>query len=401
MKRNASASDVPRNRAFVLVLAVGFVAVAMILAMSFATRTTLAVPQASNRAAAARAHNLAASGIEIAAHFLMVPPAGVTACTYWTGTGATGISIDGTADNCTISVSPTGIDQRMFTVRSTGVAFDSAGVQRATRTIKADILLPPPNQWCIQQVCVAGNTQSFPGRLNFSGNVHANGDITSIAWCNGTVTATGVANWPGLFQYGPPSSVQSNQPWQRVPPIAPADWSTYTVNGAAYSATSWGSQDLTGGAWVNSGGVISSANPGGVLVSTNYSGGVAVMRLKNNVNFAGTLVVPGDLELDGNNVRVTAVSDYPAIVVSRDLVIRSDNVDLTVNGPVLVGGMIRKGVKTATLRFTGPVITTGSFDDSKPFSSFQINYGSTRTTWYNPGGEADSQPYTILDWNES
>lgn len=404
IRRRLPMGDSVRRRAYALVMVVGFVAVVSILSMSFVTKTTSSGSLASNLGAEARARSLAASGISIAARFLMYPPSGVSPCSYWTGTGSGGISIDGTADYCTISVSATSIDQRLFKVQSTGYAMDSSGIVRGRRSVAAELLLPPPNQWCVQYVGLVNGSQTFPARLDFLGDLHVNGSINllSAAKCTGAVTATGSISWPPGSSGGPPTSVQSNQPWRRLPPIATGDWSTYQVNSATYTAATYPVRDLTSSAWPNNGAVVTSGNPAGVLVSTNsIGGGLNMIRLKDNVNFIGMIVVDGDLELDGSNVRVTAVAGYPAIVATRDFVIRSAGRDLTVSGPMLVGGVIRRGNEDAVIQVTGPVITAGSFDTAKSTGMFRASYSASSTTFHNSAGYKDTQPYTILRWTES
>ncbi len=390
-----------RRPGFALIMVLGFVAVAVILSLAFASRTCVATVEAANHGSMARASSLAASGVSMAARYLMYPPASVTAGSYWTGTGGAGVSIDGTSDYCTISVTGSTTDLRQFSITSVGTAVDAKGVVRGKRTVTASVLLPPPNQWYVPCVCLAGASQSFPGRLEMNGNVHANGSISSVGRCTGAVTATGTASWPSGSTYGPPTSVSSNQAWRRIPAIVPNDWSSYQINGTTYTASTYGSTDLLSVSWPNNGVVVTGTNPGGVLVATATSSGVKVLRLRNSVNFTGTLVVDGDLQLDGTGVQITAVSGYPAIVVSRDLVINSTGMSMTVTGAVLVEGVVRKGNKSATIQINGPLITNGSIDDAPSGAWLEIDSFSSRSTFFNPGGQKDTQPYSVLRWIES
>lgn len=387
---------------YVLILALGFTAIAVALGYAFGSMTAPAAPVASNLLAAAQARALAASGIDIAAHYLTYPPATVAACSYWTGTGAGSISIDGSSNGVTISVTNPGTDPRIFTVASRGTVVDSKGVTRGVRTVVADLVAPPPHRWCVTHAGMLGSTgvTNLPNMLKFYGDVHSNGSIVSTAWCKNAVTAVAGITWPMILFYGPPSSIQTLQPSKLVPSV-PTITSTYVVNGVTCTAASWTTQNLDKGDWPCKGGVVTATNPGGLLVSTNGAAGSRVLRVKNDVQFTGTLVVDGDLELDGSGAVVQAVAGYPALIVTRDLVIHSSGSDLQVDGPVLIGGVLRKGGKLCNLYFNAPVIAYSSVQAGTAGSNCEVKPVAGGAVFHNLSGTADRQPYTILRWVEN
>lgn len=383
-----------RVRAFVLALALGFAAAAAVLGYSFAAKTASSAPLAWNRTSGIQARQLAESGISIAARMLLDPPSGVSACNYWTGTGAGGISIDGSSDSCVISVSRSTADPRVFTIVSTGNAYDGAGMQRAKRVVTADVVLPPPNRWCISQAYLANGSQTLPSRLKFYGDLHVNGNVTTTsAWSQSVVSATGTAYW-GLFGgFGPPSSVLQNQAGKVMPTIKSSDYANYSINGTSYSGSSWTS-DINYWNSIANGGAVTSSNPGGIVVCKSN------IRLGAGLNFVGTLVSSGTLRLDGS-CTISAVSGYPAMVVGGDLEVTNDNIDVTINGPVLVAGVMRKNNRQSQITIYGTFISYGSIDTATSGSSLDVRWTSGGSTFYNFGGMTDKQPYTILRWLES
>jgi len=384
----------PRRRAFVLALALGFAATAAILGYSFAAKTASSAPLAWNRTSGIQARQLAESGISIAARMLLDPPSSVASCGYWTGTGGAGISIDGTSNSCEISVTRSSVDPRIFTVVSTGNAYDGAGIQRARRVITADLVLPPPNKWCISQAYLASGNQSLPSRLRFFGDLHVNGSVsTGSAWSQSVVSATGTASWGLLGGNGPPSSVLQNQPGKVVPTIKASDYTTYTINGTSYSAISW-SSDINSWNSIANGGAVTASNPGGIVICKSN------IKLGSGLYFVGTLVCSGNLRLDGS-ATFQSVAGYPAFVVGGDLEVTTDFINVTINGPVLVAGIMRKNNRQSDIVINGTLISTGSIDTATTGSSLDIHWTSTGSTFYNFGGMTDTQPYTIVRWSES
>jgi len=393
-----------RRRGYALFLVLGMVAVASILGLSFALKTAPAVPVAANRVALLQAQYLAGSGVAVAARFLLHPPSSIGACSFWTGTGSGGISIDGSSNSCVISVVKSAIDGRIYTVTSTATIVDAQGVARSKRTVTADLVVPPADQHCVQRAYRASTSQTLPSMLSFYGDMFVNGNISSSAWSQSVVAASGTVSWGATSTYGPPSSILQSQQPKVMPTISPSDYSSYTIDGTAYyTGATYSSQDLTSGSSPTNGGVITSSNPGGILISTNGSAGSRQLRLRDSVTFQGTLVVDGSLELKGDNVVLTAVSGYPAVVVSKDFLVTSDNPHMTINGAVLVGGTMRKsgGNKTSFITINGPLITNTGVDVAASGSTMTVLWTSGASTFYNFPAITDRQPYTIMRWSES
>ncbi len=382
------------RRGFVLALALGFAATAAVLGYSFAAKTASSAPLAWNRTAASQARMLAGSGVSIAARMLLDPPSSVASCGYWTGTGAGGMSIDGSSDACVITVTRSAVDPRIFTVVSTGKAFDGAGTQRATSTVSADLVMPPPNKWCIPQAYLANGNQTLPSKVRFFGDAHVNGNLTGLlAWTQNGLSATGSIVWGIGLLFGPPSSITPSQAGKVMPTIKSSDYSTYSISGTSYSASSWNS-DINYWNSIANGGAVTASNPGGVVICKSN------IKLGAGLNFIGTLVCAGNLRLDGS-ATFQSVAGYPAFVVVGDLEVTTDNIDVTINGPVLVGGVMRKNNRNADIVINGTFISTGSIDSATTGSTLDLRWTSSGSTFYNFGGMTDKQPYTILRWSES
>lgn len=384
-----------RRRGFALILVLGFVAVSVTLSLAFAYRTSAALPRAANALALAQARRAAASGVGLAAHHLMYPPTGVAACDFWPGSAGATISIDGSTLGCKIGVTKPDNDPRVFRVVSEGTVTDSAGAVRGRRTVTADLVLPPPNRWCVNEAFIASGQFYLPNMLRFFGNVHVNGNIaSSLAWCNGVVSATGAASWFQVVTFGPPTAVQPNQPARRVAGIKISDCQNYKVDGVTYQATVFNQSWMTKDDAIVSG-AVTPQNPGGVVIATGN------LLLYSSIHFNGTLVVPTDLQFDGTAIRITPVAGYPAVVVGDDIEIQSENTSVTLSGPVLLGGEFRKGGRKCNLNIDGPVIGAESIGTASTGSACNITAPNGGSVFHNFSGTADRQPYTILRWTES
>jgi hypothetical protein len=81
------------------------------------------------------------------------------------------------------------------------------------------------------------------------------------------------------------------------------------------------------------------------------------------VTINGTLIVEGSLIVNGSNVRITAPSGQPALIVAGNISTRA-NRSMTVNGVTWIGGSIvgegLLGSLLTTLNFNGALMFGGS-----------------------------------------
>lgn len=390
----------PRRSAFALLVVLGFATLVGILSLSFANRTAPNVYRASNVVARTQARLLAESGVAYAARQLMTPPSGVPACGFWTGTPAGGLSLDGGPNKVVVSVTQKSATRRVYEISSVAIVVDATGATRARQAATAQVVLPPPDSWCISHCYLSGKTQSFPLLTYFLGDIHVNGNVTSLAWSQGVVAATGNIVWPMLPLHGPPAQLQPTSAPRPIPAFPIPGFQPYTLDGQTYyAASTYPTRDLPKNSPLCEGGIITATNPLGILISTAGAAGNRTMRVLSDVNFIGTLIVDGDLVNDAR-ATITSVQNMPGVIVSRH-VIMSSNADLTLAGGMYVGGVIRKEVQECKMTISGPVINAGSIGDATGSASLAMQLQSVPTLVPNLPGRADREPYTLINWSEN
>lgn len=399
-RRARSTNARPRRSAFALLVVLGFATLVGILSLSFANRTAPNVFRASNVVARTQAWLLAESGVAYATRQLMTPPSGVPACGFWTGTPAGGLSLDGGPNKVVVSVTEKSATRRVYEINSVATVVDATGATRARQAATAQVVLPPPDSWCISHCYLSGKTQSFPLLTYFLGDIHVNGNVTSLAWSQSVVAATGNIVWPMLPLHGPPAQLQPTSAPRPIPAFPITGFQPYTLDGQTYyGASTYPTRDLPKNSPLCEGGVITATNPLGILISTAGAAGNRTMKLLADVNFIGTLIVDGDLVIDAK-ATITSVQNMPGIIVSRHLIVTSST-NLTLTGGMYVGGVIRKDPYDCKLGITGPVINGGSIGDATGLASMTLQLNDVPTFMPNLPGRSDREPHTWINWSEN
>jgi len=391
------------RRAYILLVVLAFTALASSLGMAFLEANSTVMPEAVNYRGIVRAEAMASSGIATAAHFLLYPPTTVSLTGYYTG--ANSVSVDSSGDCFDVLVlrsdawSPAQTDLNLYRVTASGVAKDPDGAVRAKHSIVAEIQAPPIGKWQFTQGFISSALAlSVPTQATITGDVHANGNISGTGSCTGKVSATGTATWLGG---GPPTSVVSGAAAITVPNRTPYQTSTYTVRGRTYSSYSYSGIEITQ-ANANTLNAIdmSATNPGRIIVAPAGN-----FVLRQNVNLNGTLVVTGGrLEIeDSGNHQITAVSGFPAVVVSSDIRVLRDDSVTTINGSIICGGkMDLNNMERSSVTVTGTCIAAQGIDSPRSTSSYVFNWSADRSVFWDIQNVPPApQPMTILSWKEN
>jgi hypothetical protein len=382
----------PRRRAYILIVVLGLTAVVVALGWAFLDAHGTVMPEAVNRRGAARALYLAESGITLGTHFLMYPPTTVPPGGYWGG--ASGINIDETADYTDVSVVRDEVDRNLFAISAVGVAHDPGGSVRGKHSILVKAIVPPKNKWQIPYA-VLGMSMTIPSTVIVDGDIHANGNLSGMGWCQGNVSATGTAVWGGG---GPPESVTSSADPFFLPSMDPALFTTYSVNGNDYTAYYYEKFGMTEGDAAALNAIdMSPSNPGRIIVTE--PGDFTILA---NVNLNGMLVVNGDLRIDGANFVLTAVPDFPAILATGHIRFTQDNGVHTITGPVLCAGRIMdEGHTNLNVEFVGSCIARMGFGVTGAGNQFRFTWDAARSTFWNLEVEHRRWPITLLSWKEN
>ncbi|HVP11670.1 MAG TPA: hypothetical protein VMV94_10840 [Phycisphaerae bacterium] len=394
-----------RRRSYILILVLGFTAVVTALGWAYLTEHSTVMPEAVNRYGGVRAQYLAESGVGIASHFLMYPPTTVGGCDYWHG--ATGIAVDSTNDYTDVTVAQDATNSDTFTITAVGVAKNPDSSIRGKHTVTAKVIRPAQNKVKIPYALLgdaslmSGGSFEVPSSVNVYGNVHANGgQLWGYGWCNGAVTATDWLCWMSCGGSGPPTSVTGWVSSYSLPSFSAANYASYTVNGNTYTAYAYSDSniDATKSATLNAAlDATMATNPGRIVTRSGN------LSLNNGTVVNATLVITGNCQLNGDTVQLTAVQDYPALVIIGNLVAQKDNTTTTVVGSLYVSTVIMDNNKNGTrLNVTGACILKRGFNLLKSTGSYNFTWDCARATfWDFANASTGLAPITYLSWQEN
>jgi hypothetical protein len=305
------------NRGIALLAVLIMIAVVTVVSLSFISRSDGELAYGQNMKARAQADCLAESGLEHARALVLNPQdLGLASGAYWTGAsgqqlGAGDLYYDVSVQRHTTGTTPL----CTFDVVSTGYRL-SGGNRLAESTLAAELRLDP---------CIAlwtGGTASLGNSTRVYGDVRC-GALTSSHTIRGDAYVVGatVGNASGR-KLSATALVGVQWPPVTYGSLVPG----YYVDGGSYAAAAIGAASVSGYTSAPSAG-----NPAGVV----YHAGDLI--LNGNTNITGTLVVSGNLTIKGVGNVITAVKNYPAIVVGGQ--VNTDNTastSLTANGLVVV-----------------------------------------------------------------
>ncbi len=377
-----------RRRAYILIAVLGLSVLVTTLGMTYIEANMMALPEAMNRLYGARVQYVAESGIELGKRFLLRPPTTVAVGDYWRG--GNGLAIDATNDYANVRVTAHATMKQRFTIQSSGVAKNENGEVKGKRMITAEVIVPPPPVWRFKEALLLKSAGILTAGVGISGSVHGNGDLTGLGSCNGDVSSSGVASWPGT---GPPRSVTSLAPAKSMPQAVGSYYMNYRLNGILYSAYLFdrNTMNVSDATAINALDM-TKTNPGRMIVvrAGNF-------RLMANAQINGTLIVSsGNLEVE-SGTRIAAVVGFPALVVSGNIVVQNDNSNNVFVGSILCGGGIDfngKSMVQVTVNGTGIMQRVSTLSD--PTSRLQYNWDSNRSWFYDFETAPTREPITVL-----
>jgi hypothetical protein len=193
----------------------------------------------------------------------------------------------------------------------------------------------------------AGSATTVSGQITTNGDVYCGGSLTNNGTIDGDVFACGMISgtnitgrrtivteapvvWPGLVRsdFGP---------------------TTYHLASASYSPEIVDANVHPTGSFAPSG-----TNPAGIRYRTGD------IEIQGDVNIAGMLVVDGELSISGANNVITAVKNYPALLVTGTVVIK-DGASLAINGLAQIGQtiVIEAGAQNVDIDVIGALFVAG------------------------------------------
>lgn len=390
-----------RHGGYALVLVIGLVAAVSVLGLSYIDDNSVTVTSASNLTYLSRARYLAESGVEQAIYWLGVgnPPV-VNGDGYWPG--ATNQLVDGTSDYYDVTVVRSETDDTRFTVTSTGYCMRNTTVlmsRRVTATVTR--ALAPTASLNHALLLASSDTTTSRTNQTYNGSVHSNGSVINYATINGNLTACGLA-------LAIKRATGSNLSWQNYvsfPDFRYNHYTTYTLDGQTYTAATHNQQNMNSGYVVPN---TNGTNPYKVVNATKVTGGTRDVKLKSNLALAGTLVIDGDVHINGSNISITPQAGFPAIVATGNLYFSGGSNSATINGAIILGGTIA-GTGSLTgnsLTVNGPMRMSALSIANWSSGGITVNLTAhTNRAWlYNFTIPADQWPQGRVDvqaWSEN
>ncbi|MHC4619794.1 MAG: hypothetical protein ACYTEQ_18765 [Planctomycetota bacterium] len=355
------------NRPGTALLVVLFVVMAAtILSLGFLCRSEVELSCGRNIVLRTQMDYLAESGLEHARGLILNPQDVSTE--YWAGAVQQKL-VAGSDDYYDVNV----VKLAELNYRVTCDAYRQIGAETTGRSsLEAELRLDP----CIAYW--AGASAAVPTRVTVNGDVYCSGNLSGSGIIGGDVFATGTIS---------ASNVQGRA--NEAVTAAPVDWpglniadfsSSYHIGSDTYGTAIIDSNVHPGGAFSPSAG-----NPGGVRY---YNGD---LELSGGVNITGMLVVDGNLGIRGTNNVVQAVKNFPALLVSGELVFE-DGGTLDVVGLAQVGRriVIRTGAANVDLDVNGALFVAnggieGVIADTTFMDIFSAPALASIEVWPSPG----------------
>ncbi len=302
-----------------LLVVLFIVMVITILSLGFLSRSDVELACGQNMVLRTQMDYLAESGLEHARGLILNPQDVVSE--YWTGATDQQL-VAGSDDYYDLEIvrddsEPTNrcnyiIDCNSYRLRN--------GEKIGRSSMRGELRLDP----CIAYW--AGSDTVISGQITINGDVYCNGNLTNNGSIGGDVFASGTiagANIEGKRNelYAP----------------APVDWPglvssnfepTYYIGSTSYSTEIVDANVHPVGSFNPSAG-----NPAGI----RYCSGD--VELTSSVNINGMLVVNGTLRISGANNVISAVKNFPALLVNGEMVV-GDGAALLINGLAQIGQRI-------------------------------------------------------------
>ena len=202
--------------------------------------------------------------------------------------------------------------------------------------------------------CIAywtGSSTTISGRITINGDVYCSGDLTNNGIIGGDAFASGTITGANIEGHKSGLVAQPPVVW---PGLVSSDFSpTYYIGSIAYQA-----QLVDVNIPPLSNFVPSAANPAGIYYSSSD------VNIPGGVNITGMLVVNGTLRIGGANNVISAVKNFPALLVNGEVVI-GDGGTLAIKGLAQIGQrvVINAGAENVDIDVIGGLfIANGGID---------------------------------------
>jgi len=305
------------KRGVALVVVLFLVMAITILSLGFLSRSDVELACGENVILRQQMDYLAESGLEHARGLILSPQD--VGSQYWPGQAAQQIAVGDDYYDVTVVRDDPNRCNYLITCNAYRL---KAGKQVGRSSLTAELRLDP----CI--AFWAGSAWTSEQQTTVNGDVYCNGDLQGVGHISGDAFASGniTVNITGRKN---PMVAQAPVAW---PGLVRGDFSTsYYIGSTAYSTIIFDSNDHPTGSFGPSAG-----NPAGI----RYCSGD--VNLPGGVDITGMLVVDGNLAITGADNTITAVKNFPALLVGGQLVMKN-NGTLAINGLAQIGRRVLFG----------------------------------------------------------
>jgi len=353
------------NRRGVALLVVLFIVMTItVLSLGFLSRSDVELACGENMALRTQMDYLAESGLEHARGLILNPQELSTE--YWTGAAVQQIAAG--SDYYDVQVvrddsDPTDhcnyiIDCNSYRLRN--------GEKVGQTSLGAQLRLDPCiAYWSGLAITTISQRVTINGDVYCAGHLFSSGNIAGDVFVpkNSNIYVTG-----GIIE-GQQDNYKSAPPVE-WPVIQVGSFSpVYYVGSANYSPDILGSYLHPSGSFTPSAG-----NPGGIRCRNGDA------ELPGNVNIAGTLVVNGALRVSGTNNVITAVKNFPALLVEGDVIVAAGG-RLQVNGLAVIKGKVEASSGDTIVNILGGLFAVNGIAETTADSS---GSGNTASLYYGP-----------------
>jgi len=386
--RNSTVIKCRRN-GFALIVVLLIVATISILSLGYATKADRELSFGENVEVRMQMDYLLQTGLNYGKSLVMNPQNVSTGSNgYWEG--GSGLQMEGGSDYFDVAVShASGGSTKKCSYEISCEAYRDAGDDNiiATRGISGELRLDP----CIGYVQL--NDNMIGTNVTVNGDMYCDMDLQVLGVIQGDLFSVGAVTWSGSNITGSITTGVAECPVS-IPSLQIADYATeYYIGSQSYAVEVIDPNGGDGNLELEP----SAGNPAGIFYCDDH------LDLKGVTEITGTLVVNGDLRINDNAVTITAVKNFPALLVGNNIDVITGESAVDVTGLTQIGGSVAlNGEDDCVLNFTGALhILDGMIENSDGLdTSVNItadpmaaalktwsNGGNTVTYWM-PAGDA-------------
>jgi hypothetical protein len=335
-----------RQEGAVLLVVLFIVMVITVVSLGFISRSDVELACGNSMILRTQMVHLAESGLEHARGLILSPQDVGTE--YWQG-GVGQQLVEGGNDYYDVNV----VKLAECNYQITCTAYREKSGERVGRCgLTAELRLDP----CI--AFWAGGDATISQRITVNGDVYCSGHLTGDGQINGDVFAGGNITASDVAGKKNEAVAESPVTW---PGLQVGDFSsTYYIGSTTYSTNIVDANIHPAGNFVPSAG-----NPAGI----RYCSGD--IKLTGNVSIEGALVVNGNLRVSGTNNVIGAVKNFPALLVSGEVVIE-DGGALEVAGLAQIGQRITVSAGAQDMNINGSLFIANGCIEGSASSTISI-----------------------------